>query len=140
LGRILARLGPIPFYHRPSSVQLHWRALAHLPVGPAHHLFPPLTETAARVKLNKLGRNPRGTHVVRRFVPADRARPGIESAQKSQVWPTASAIRSPTSPAEILAACPYLNTSHSLVWLHLQPAKIVVKLGVLACSPVAVSA
>ena len=45
-----------------------------------------------------------GTHVVRRFVPADRARPGTESAQKSQVWPTASAIRSPSPLAEILAA------------------------------------
>jgi hypothetical protein len=46
------------------------------------------------------------THVVRRFVPANRARPGTESARKSQVWPTASASRSPTSPAEILAARP----------------------------------
>jgi hypothetical protein len=28
------------------------RALAHLPVGPARHLFPPLTETAVRVVLS----------------------------------------------------------------------------------------
>jgi hypothetical protein len=34
----------------------------------------------------------------------------------------------------------YLSTSRGVAWLHLQPAKIAVRLGVLACSPVAVSA
>jgi hypothetical protein len=61
-------------------------------------------------------------------------------AEIARVWPTASAIRSPTSPAEILAAYPYLNPSRGVAWLHLWPAKVAVKLGELVCSPVAVSA
>jgi hypothetical protein len=81
-----AKLGP--FVRAPRA----YRSLAHR----YHRLKPSPPDS------DLLG----GTHVVRRFVPADRARPGTESARKSQVWPMASAIRSPSSPAEILTAAP----------------------------------
>ena len=82
-----------------------------------------------------------GTHMVRRFIPHGKnASRNRVRAEIAQVWPTASAIRSPTSPAEILAAYSYLNPSRGVAWLHLWPAKVAVKLGELVCSPVAVSA
>jgi hypothetical protein len=74
--------------------------------------------------------------MVRRFIPHGKNESRISvRAEIAQVWPPASVIRSPNSPAEILAACPYLNTSRGLAWLHPQPAKVAVKLGIARRTP-----